>query len=194
MGVLARCALSPDMVAQRDTASAGLTNAAAQGLLKANYTRVWRLLRSLGVPAHRLDDAAQQVFLVYAERQQDVAQGSESSFLYGTALRVAHRAREGHTREVLSDASDLAPSGLPGVEELSDQKRAREILDHVLEQMETSLRTVFVLYELEELTVPEIADIVGVPLGTASSRLRRAREQFSGFVAMYSTQAQRSPK
>ena len=40
-------------------------------------------------------------------------------------------------------------------------------------------RAVFVLYELEELSVPDIAELLGVPVGTAASRLRRARAAFS---------------
>jgi len=37
---------------------------------------------------------------------------------------------------------------------------------------------VFVLFELEGMTTPEIAELIGIPLGTAASRLRRARETF----------------
>jgi RNA polymerase sigma-70 factor (ECF subfamily) len=154
-------------------------------LFRQNYDRVWRLLRSLGVPPDRVDDAAQQVFLIFAERQADVAEASAASFLYGTALRVAHGVRRANHREVPADVDVLAPH-LPGPDELSDQKRARDLLDAVLERMEPDLRTVFVLYEMEELTVPEIAKIVEIPEGTAASRLRRARESFSDLVRRWS--------
>jgi DNA-directed RNA polymerase specialized sigma24 family protein len=62
-------------------------------LFKSTYDGIWRLLRGLGVPTDRLDDAAQQVFLVYAERHADVVRGSERAFLFGTALRVAPTAK-----------------------------------------------------------------------------------------------------
>ena len=52
------------------------------------------------------------------------------------------------------------------------------MLDGVLEQMEVDLRTVFVLYEFEDMSMAEIADIVAIPRGTVASRLRRAREDF----------------
>jgi RNA polymerase sigma-70 factor (ECF subfamily) len=42
---------------------------------------------------------------------------------------------------------------------------------------------VFVLYELEGFTLPEIAEALATPLGTATSRLRRARDNFEAWVA-----------
>jgi RNA polymerase sigma-70 factor (ECF subfamily) len=76
----------------------------------------------------------------------------------------------------------MSESPLPGPDELSDQKRARELLNRVLEDMTLELRTVFILFELEGLRSPEIAEMVGVPLGTVASRLRRAREAFRELV------------
>ncbi len=162
-------------------------------LFRGHYDRIWRLLRALGVPPDRIDDATQQVFLVYAERHRDVVAGSEGSFLYGTALRVAHNARSSRYREVPSDLEPAAPPDRPSADELSDQKRARDMLDAILAQMDSELRTVFVLYELEEFTVPEIAELTQLPLGTAASRLRRAREQFSSMVRRRTATTSRLP-
>jgi RNA polymerase sigma-70 factor (ECF subfamily) len=155
-------------------------------VFKETYDGIWRLLRGLGVPPDRVDDAAQQVFLVYAERHADVVRGSEKSFLFGTALRVAHVVRRGVPREVPAEI-DFACSDQPSVDELTDQKRARQVLDLILDQLEPELRDVFVLYELEGFTMPEIATMVEVPLGTAASRLRRGRDRFSALVRRYST-------
>jgi len=150
-------------------------------LFKDNYDRVWRVMRGLGVAPARLEDAVQQVFLVYSERQRDVIPGSERAFLFGTALRVARVAwRSGH-REVPSDLS-VVLCDVPGLEELTDQKRARQMLDLMLDELEPELRSVFILYEIEGFTTPEIAQIEEIPLGTAASRLRRAREQFALLV------------
>jgi RNA polymerase sigma-70 factor (ECF subfamily) len=52
------------------------------------------------------------------------------------------------------------------------------MLDGVLEQMDDDLRTVFVLYEFEDLSMAEIAEVIAIPRGTVASRLRRAREDF----------------
>jgi hypothetical protein len=77
---------------------------------------------------------------------------------------------------------DELEAPLPSPEELLDQKRARSALQSVLSAMTPDLRLVFVLFEIEELTLPEIAAATGAPLGTVTSRLRRAREQFQSIV------------
>src|SRR6185436_13564520 len=73
---------------------------------------------------------------------------------------------------------NLADLSLPSPEELLDQKRARELLDALLDAMTVELREVLILQEGEGMTLSEIAAALEIPLGTASSRLRRAREEF----------------
>jgi RNA polymerase sigma-70 factor (ECF subfamily) len=147
-----------------------------------HYDQIWRLLRRFGVPPSQADDATQQVFLILAERMADVREGSERAFLFGTALRTASTLRRTGKREFLTEHADLEPSQFPGTDELADQRRARQALDAILQLMDADLRTVFVLYELQQFTSVEIADILGIPIGTAASRLRRARQQFREFV------------
>jgi RNA polymerase sigma-70 factor (ECF subfamily) len=149
---------------------------------ESHYDQIWRLLRRIGVPPSVADDATQQVFLILAERLGDVRDGCERSFLFGTALRIASTLRRTWKREVLTEHVDLETSPLPGTDELADQRRARSALDAILQQMDSDLRTVFVLYELEQFTSVEIAEILGIPIGTAASRLRRARQQFQALV------------
>jgi RNA polymerase sigma-70 factor (ECF subfamily) len=43
----------------------------------------------------------------------------------------------------------------------------------------------FVLYEIEELTMAVIAEILEVPLGTVASRLRRARARFEELAGVF---------
>lgn len=155
-------------------------------LFEAHHDAVWRLLRRFGVPGPEAGDATQQVFLILAERISDVRFGSERAFLFGTALRIATTLRRGRRREVLTPDTDTDSSRLPHPDELTDQRRARRTLDDILAQMDPSLRTVFVLYELEEFTTPEIAAMLEIPLGTAASRLRRGRERFRELVSRLS--------
>ena len=143
-----------------------------------NYRVVWRVVRRIGLPVEAADDATQQVFLVAAERLDDIAEGSERAFVFGTALRVARTFKRRLARELPSEEGDRNASPLPRPDELADQKRAREVLDAVLQQMPADLRAVFVLFELEGMTTPEIAELFEIPVGTAASRLRRAREKF----------------
>ena len=153
-------------------------------LFQAHYAAVWRLLRRFGVPAAQLDDAAQEVFWVAARRFADIEPGREKAFLYGVAVRVASNElrRAQANAQVTCPLTDLE-LGLrdiaPTPEESLEQRRALALLHRALERLPLELRTVLVLFELEGLEVSKIAEIEGVPLGTASSRLRRAREEFA---------------
>jgi len=146
------------------------------------YSRyIYRLLRRFGVPEASLDDATQQVFIIAARKLHDVPEDRERPFLCGTAVRVAsniRRATSQNARRFDNTLLDGLQSQTPDTDALIEQKQARMALDHILNSMTDELRTVFVLCELQGLTAPETALIVDAPLGTVSSRLRRARERF----------------
>jgi RNA polymerase sigma-70 factor, ECF subfamily len=162
-------------------ARAALGRVDLRALFEAHYGSIWRLLRRLGVPAAQLDDAAQEVFWVAARKLSLIEPGREHSFLYGVALRIAsnllrrERAAPRLGEFELTDLPDLGPSP----EEKLEQNRARALLDDVLLRLPLELRSVFVLFELEGVPVKEIAELEEIPIGTAASRLRRAREEFS---------------
>ncbi len=152
-----------------------------RALVQAHFDFIWRSLRGLGVPAGSVDDAAQRVFLVASRRLGDITAGSERAFLFRTAMGVAANVRRGvaRRREVfdegaLSRIADEAPDG----ERTVELKERRERLDQVLALMPEDLRTVFVLFVLEGVPGPEIAQMLGLAEGTVASRLRRAREAF----------------
>jgi len=147
-------------------------------MFRAHHELVWRTLRRLGLGPEPAADATQQAFLIAAERLDDIRQGSERAFLFGTALRLARTAYRTGRRWQLEDDMDHRADVGSRLEELVDRRRAVEVADRVLAQMDPTLLTVFVLFEIEGLSTPEIAELVGVPLGTAASRLRRAREAF----------------
>jgi RNA polymerase sigma-70 factor (ECF subfamily) len=151
-------------------------------MIRNDYQLIWRLLRRLGVSLDQVDDAAQHVFLVAAERLDDIQASRERAFAFGTALRVAQSFRRRGQRETATEHMDRSVSTSPGPEELLDQGRARALLQRVLEAMPLELRTVFILFELEAMTSPEIAELSRIPLGTVASRLRRAREKFRVLV------------
>jgi RNA polymerase sigma-70 factor (ECF subfamily) len=157
-----------------------------QRIFDDNYRLIWRVVRRLGLGGDVVDDVVQQVFLVAAERLDDIEPGSERAFVFGTALRTVQSFKRKLGREVPTEGSELISCPLPRPDELADQKRARELLDTVLEMMPLDLRTVFVLFELEGMTSPEIAALMDIPLGTSASRLRRAREKFHELVEMLS--------
>jgi RNA polymerase sigma-70 factor (ECF subfamily) len=154
-------------------------------LFEAHYASVWRLLRRFGVPPSQLDDAAQEVFWVAARRISDIQPGREHAFLYGVALRVAshvlRRRKSAPPMTELERLPDIVDPG-PSPEGELEQQRARQLLDTVLDRLPLELRTVFVLFELEGIPVRDIAELEEIPVGTASSRLRRAREEFSAIA------------
>jgi RNA polymerase sigma-70 factor (ECF subfamily) len=152
----------------------------AHALVTQHFEYVWRLLRRLGLSEADADDAAQRVFVIVARKLGTVHQGGERAFLYGVAVRVASRAHRSTARrrdvEAL-DGHEHSDDG-PRPDELVDRKHAREILDRILLSMKFELRAVFVMYEIEGMTAPQIADALAIPAGTVASRLRRAREDF----------------
>lgn len=175
----------PDVIARSTAESVPRTPAQQARLLRMitqDYQPIWRLLRRLGLSAEHAEDAAQQVFLIVAERLADIDEGKERAFAYGTALRVVQSARRRHAREALGLDEMLSASPLPGPEDLTDRRRDLERLDRVLSAMPLELRSVFVLFELSGLTSPEIAELSGLALGTVASRLRRARESFRSLL------------
>lgn len=141
---------------------------------------VARSLRNLGVWGGELDDCVQKVFLVAARRLGDIEEGKERAFLFACARNTAAHFRRSLARkrevsdDVLADQSNPAASP----EALTEQKRHREMLDRVLENMDEAVRSIFVLYSFEEMTMAEIATVLDIPPGTVASRLRRAREIF----------------
>ncbi|MCS6900542.1 MAG: sigma-70 family RNA polymerase sigma factor [Myxococcales bacterium] len=153
-----------------------------RSLVEVHFDFIGRSLRRLGVQEADVDDACQQVFLVASRRLDEIQDGKEKSFLFGVALRVASDARRARRRRaaILDEHSEEtdSPNESLSPESLLHQRRARALLDEILETMPLELRTVFVLFELEEMTASEIAQTIDIPPGTVASRLRRAREIF----------------
>jgi len=149
-------------------------------IFNAHHATVWRALRRRGLTAEAAEDATQETFLLAAERLDDIRPESERSFLIATALRVAHTLGRKTVRWELNDDMDQR---LSGNRDTSDTRADMQLCDLVLSKVDSDLVEVFVLYELEGLTSPEIAGLLEIPLGSVASRLRRAREQFRSAAA-----------
>jgi RNA polymerase sigma-70 factor (ECF subfamily) len=154
-------------------------------MVHAHFDFVWRSLRRLGVPAETVDDAAQEVFWTASRKVDRIEAGRERAYLFGVALRFASDVRRAEARRREHSATPLLEGAIDleaDVDVLVDQKRARELLDVVLDALSLDLRTVLMLSEGEELTMAEIAALLDVPPGTVASRLRRARQAFQAEV------------
>jgi len=156
-----------------------------RGMVDRYIDFVARVLRNAGTPDAEIDDEVQRTFITAARRLDDVRPGAEKGFLFKIALNLAAHARRtlARRREVLADEAPERNETFPTPEQLTDQKRMRQLLDGVLDRMDESLRVVFVLYEFEEMNMSEIADVLEIPRGTVASRLRRARAEFRERVA-----------
>jgi RNA polymerase sigma-70 factor (ECF subfamily) len=154
-------------------------------MVEAHVESLWRFMRRLGVASRDLDDAMQEVVVIAAMRLDSIPGPAEKAFLFGTALRVASEWRRFRERRREDGDGALAEQEdpVPDADALVDQARARTMLDLVLDAMPMDLRAVFTLYEIEELQMNEIAELLGIPAGTVASRLRRGREHFEAAVA-----------
>ena len=160
------------------------TSGRLRAALAEHFAVVWRSLRRFGVPRASVDDAAQHVFYVFSNHVARVPADKERAFLLSTALRVAanERRKAARSREEPSAELDEEASGGATPEQLLDWKQRRLALDDALSRLPLEQRAVFVLFELEGFSLPEIAETLAVPLGTATSRLRRARAFFENWV------------
>ncbi|HEX3904926.1 MAG TPA: sigma-70 family RNA polymerase sigma factor [Polyangia bacterium] len=146
----------------------------------AHHVMVWRTMRRRGLTPDAAGDVTQQTFLVAAERLADINPDSERAFLVGTALRVAQSLGRKTVRWQLEDDMDQRVADAGSV---SDARAAVQLCDLALSKVDSDLAEVFVMFELEGLSSPEIAASLEIPLGTVASRLRRAREQFRVVVS-----------
>ena len=129
---------------------------------------------------HEAEDAFQATFLIFVRKMQAIRKSEViGSWLYKVAYRVAIRAKARSVCRQTENHADL--DHLPGNAALDDpaQRAAwrdlRPVLDEELNRLPEQYRTPFVLYYLEGMGYPEVAEQLGCPRGTVSSRLTRAR-------------------
>lgn len=141
---------------------------------------VWANLRRLGVPARHLEDAVQETFIVVHRRLGEFAgRSSLKTWLAGIAWRIASEYRRHEARK---GGGEPLPDTLvaPGRDPLGAAVHAEAVrqLDALLNELDEDKRVVFVLAELEQMSVPEIAQALDVNVNTVYSRLRAARMIF----------------
>ena len=149
---------------------------------------VWRSLQRLGVPKASLEDALQDVFVVVQRRLGSFDRVAKmSTWLFGICLRVAaayrrraHQRREQQDPE-LHDRPDEHPMSNP--EQAAIRREAERRLALGLETLELERRAVFVMFEIDSISAPAIAEMLDIPIGTVYSRLHRARADFSEAIA-----------
>lgn len=153
---------------------------AFRALYDAHAAFVWRNLRRLGVADGDVEDKVQEVFVVAHRRWSDFVDRGHGprAWLFQIALRVASDARRHRRRHPVDPdggiAQDRASIEAPQGKEVA-RKEAIDLLDRALETVDLGRRAVLVLHEIEQMTAPEIAKALEIPLNTVYSRLRVAR-------------------
>ena len=143
---------------------------------------VWRNLRRLGVADADVEDKVQEVFVVAHRRWSDFVDRGHGprAWLFQIALRVASDARRHRRRHPVDPdggiAQDRASIEPPQAKEVA-RKQAIDLLDRALASIDLGRRAVLVLHEIEQMTAPEIAKTLDLPLNTVYSRLRVARTE-----------------
>lgn len=145
---------------------------------------VWRSLQRLGVRAMDLEDALQEVFLVVHRRLAEFDGNARvTTWLFAICLRVAsaHRTRAHVRREqATAEVEALVPNdGRADPERDALESEARSELEALLDGLELTKRAVIVMFELEGMTTTEIAETLGIPVGTVYSRLASARAELA---------------
>jgi RNA polymerase sigma-70 factor (ECF subfamily) len=157
-----------------------------QQVYDEHFAFCWRMARRLGVPDASVDDVVQDVFLVIHRRLGEYdGRASMRTWLFGI---LAHVIRDFRRRYRRKDARHVPPapdssadvaatsSSTPAV--LAERSERVALLKRLLDELDDGKREILVLAYLEQMTVPEIAELLGVNLNTTYSRLRAARQAF----------------
>jgi RNA polymerase sigma-70 factor, ECF subfamily len=145
---------------------------------------VWRTLKYQSVAERDLDDVGQEVFLTIFRRLPEYEpHASLRWWIYGICVRTAsdYRKRAHHHREIL--VHELPDVGPQAASSETDRLTAKSQLIDLLERLDEEKRAVFVLYEIENIPMDEIALIVKCPVKTAYSRLAAAKKQMLQMLA-----------
>jgi len=151
---------------------------------------VWASVRRLGVAPAAVDDVVQDVFIVIHSRIHTLEQPeSLRSWIYGVVRRTvsdhrrSQRVRLASGHALASEAD--APCAVTPLDVAAHNEKVK-LLFSLLEELDVSKREIFMMVELDELTVPEVAEILQIPVNTAYSRLRAARQGFEQALARHS--------
>jgi len=154
-----------------------------RALYDAHFHFVWCSLRRLGVPEADALDSTQKVFLTaHVKLPEFEGRSSVRTWLFGICQRVAsdYRRSAPVRREVVTDVTELDVASQPGDDAATEAetKQRAALAEAILNKLPDEQRLAFVLFELDEMSGQDIAELLGISLGTVRSRLRLARETF----------------
>ena len=186
-----------------DSSSAGLPRSAdppqasvhqdLDEIYREHFAFVWRSAKRLGVRDAALDDVVQEVFVIVHRRLEDFeGRSAIRTWLFGITLRVARDHRRSVARKSPDGAvdPDTLHATAPGPGETMERVEAMRLLYAILDELDDERREVFVMAELEQMTMPDIATTLGINVNTAYARLRAARQAFEAALARHKARDQ----
>lgn len=179
------------LIVPRDVSSASQSRS-FRVAYDAHVSFVWRNLRRLGVMDRDVEDKCQEVFVVAHRRWAEFSDRGHGprAWLFQIVLRVAADARRHRRRHPVDPdggiAQDRQSVEAPQAVAVA-RKQALDLLDRALASIDMARRAVLVLHEIEQMTAPEIARTLEIPLNTVYSRLRVARLELDAEIARLSS-------
>lgn len=156
-----------------------------QSVYREYFDFVWSSARRLGVAPDAIDDLVQEVFIVIHAKLHTLEKPEAlRSWIYGVVRRTVSTHRRAQRASWATFDSELV-SREPTPLEHAETNSELELLGQLLSRLDEPKREVFALVELEELSVPEVAELLEIPLNTAYSRLRAARQEFEAALARH---------
>ena len=154
---------------------------------RAHADFVHRTACQLGVPSGQVEDVMHDVFLVVHRRLPEFdGRASMTTWLYNIARGVAANHRRGRSREARRlQLVQPKPNAVLDPERQTEREQAARFVREFVTTLDDDKRMVFELADLEGMPVPEVAEICGIKLNTAYSRLRAARLQFRAAISRH---------
>jgi RNA polymerase sigma-70 factor (ECF subfamily) len=160
-----------------------------QVVYEEQFDFVWTSVQRLGVDASSIDDVVQEVFIVIHARLHTLQRPEAlRSWVYGVARRtVSTYRRSKRTRAIVNATADglEVASPDPSPFDVAQTNSDLEFVAKLLAELDEPRRELLALVELHEMTVPEAAAALDMPLNTAYSRLRKARLAFEAALARH---------
>lgn len=166
-------------------------------IYESSFDFVWRNARRLGVSDGAIDDVVQDVFIIAHRRLPEFEQRSSiRTWLFGILLKVAKDYRRSEKRRLAREQTSaeltvLEANDPASATDLIAKKQAAALVMELLENLDDDKRAIFVSVELEQMSVSEVAEAIGLNLNTAHARLRSARQAFEQALARHHAKSQR---
>lgn len=149
---------------------------------RGEFDYLCRSLRRLGAQQADVPDLAQEVFLALRKNWPTYDSTRPlRPYLFGIAFRIVsvyQRRRRREVRLELVEVEDVSPRP----DQTLQAKQARNLVLAALDRVPGPRRAVLVMHDIDEIPMHDVGAVLGIPMFTAYSRLRKARREFEAAV------------